>query len=273
MAPGSAPAGAEASAMLPVPDESAVAAVDPSTSSAVVATVAPATPTASPSSKPDVAVSAAKPVPTAAVGAGNYVVNIGSFSNLDNANALATKLRAANLPVTADRVKLASGNALRLRVGPYADRAAAEAARLRAESVTGGSSKVIVLNADSSARAAPTTALAQTLAPSAPSAVVKPATTAGKPSTPVTSESPKPAAVSAGYAVQLSAPSVEAEALALRDRVRSSGFSSFVQRIETEAGVRFRVRVGPVADRSAAEAMRDAVNGKLGTKGIVVANP
>ena len=255
MAPGSAPAGAEASAMLPVPDESAVAAVDPSTSSAVVATVAPATPTASPSSKPDVAVSAAKPVPTAAVGAGNYVVNIGSFSNLDNANALATKLRAANLPVTADRVKLASGNALRLRVGPYADRAAAEAARLRAESVTGASSKVIVLDADSAA-----------------TVVGKPATT-GTASTPVPSDAAKPAAVSAGYAVQLSAPSVESDALALRDRARGLGFSSFVQRIETGSGVRFRVRVGPVADRSAAEAMRDAVNSKLGTKGIVVANP
>lgn len=240
---GMAPAGAEASTMLPVPDENAVVA--------------------------DVVAD------TAAVGAGNYVVNIGSFSNPDNANALAAKLRAANLPVTADRVKLASGNALRLRVGPYADRAAAEAARLHAESVTGGSSKVIVLDADSSATAAPTTALAKTPAPAAPApaVAVKPASTAGKPSAPVITEAAKPAAVSAGYAVQLSAPSVETEALALRDRARGMGFSSFVQRVETDAGVRFRVRVGPVADRSAAEAMRDAVNGKLGTKGIVVANP
>jgi len=96
----------------------------------------------------------------------------------------------------------------------------------------------------------------------APAAVAKPAAAAAA----------KPAAA-VGFAVQLSAPSVEADALALRDRARASGFSSFVQRVETEAGARFRVRVGPVADRSAAEAMRDAVNGKLGTKGIVVANP
>jgi cell division septation protein DedD len=71
----------------------------------------------------------------------------------------------------------------------------------------------------------------------------------------------------------LSAPSVEAEANALRDRARGQGFYSFVQRIETDSGVRYRVRVGPVADRAAAGTLRDAVNGKLGTKGIVVANP
>jgi cell division septation protein DedD len=66
---------------------------------------------------------------------------------------------------------------------------------------------------------------------------------------------------------------VEADALALRDRARAAGFNSFVQRIETDTGARFRVRVGPVADRSAAEVLRDAANSKLGTKGIIVSNP
>ena len=73
--------------------------------------------------------------------------------------------------------------------------------------------------------------------------------------------------------MQLSAPSVEADALALRDRARAAGFNSFVQRIETDGGVRFRVRVGPVADRSAAETLRDAAHAKLGTKGIIVSTP
>ena len=43
--------------------------------------------------------------------------------------------------------------------------------------------------------------------------------------------------------------------------------------VETDSGKRYRVRVGPVADRAAAEAMRDALGSKLGNKGIIVANP
>ena len=262
MAPGSPPVDADAPApdSPTVTDEEALAIAPAAEAGAPVA----AAPIATPGAKPEAAAPATKPIAAAAVGAGNYVVNVGSFSNLDNATALVAKLRAAKLPVTADRVKLASGTAMRIRVGPYADRAAAEAARLRAESVTGGASKVIALDADPVATVAPkpaSTAAAAAPKP-APAAVAKPAAAAAA----------KPAAA-VGFAVQLSAPSVEADALALRDRARASGFSSFVQRVETEAGARFRVRVGPVADRSAAEAMRDAVNGKLGTKGIVVANP
>ena len=76
-----------------------------------------------------------------------------------------------------------------------------------------------------------------------------------------------------GFAVQLSAPSVEAEANALRDRARAQGFSAFVQPVETDGGRRYRVRVGPVADRAAAEALRDEVAGRMGSKGIIVSNP
>lgn len=209
------------------------------------------------------------PIAPAAVAAGNYVVNIGTFGNLGNAAGLVDKLRAAKLPVVADRVSLASGTGMRIRVGPYADRAAAEAARLRAESITGAPSKVVVLDAaprDGGAAPVPTAAAK----PEPPKATVPSTAGATKPVAPAVA---KPVAVGAGFAVQLSAPSVEADANALRDRARGLGFSAFVQRVDTDSGVRYRVRVGPVADRASAETMRDAVNGKLGTKGIVVANP
>jgi cell division septation protein DedD len=88
---------------------------------------------------------------------------------------------------------------------------------------------------------------------------------AEKPATPM----PK----ASGFAVQLAAPSVEADANTLRDKAKAAGFTAFVQRVETEGGVRYRVRVGPVADRSAAESLRDSVNQKLGASGIVVPNP
>jgi DedD protein len=252
MAPGSTP---PSTPEQPVPD-SAVADIAPPNPSdagdAAVATPAPAAPVVAPPVapvpvKPAVVEAPLPPAEAARVGAGRHVVNVGSFANLANANALASKLRAAGLPVIAERVSLASGTAMRLRVGPYATRAAAEAGRLRADEATGTRSTVIVLDA--------------------PAAAVAPATKPAPATTPATT----PAA--SGFAVQLSAPSVEADAIALRDKARAAGFSSFVQRIETANGTRFRVRVGPVADRSAATTLRDEVNSKLGTGGIVVTNP
>jgi cell division septation protein DedD len=198
---------------------------------------------------------------SAAVAAGNYAVNIGSFSKIDNANALVAKLRAAKLPVIAEHVLLGQVDALRVRVGPYADRTAAEAGRLQADAIAGGTSKVIVLDAvtDSTPAAKP---------------VATPTTTKPAPATPV--PAPKPAAatpVVSGFAVQLAAPANEVDANALRDRAHAAGFAAFVQRVDTDAGVRYRVRVGPVADRVAAEQLRDNVNAKLGSKGIIVPHP
>jgi cell division septation protein DedD len=199
------------------------------------------------------------------VGAGNIVVNVGSFANQASANELAGKLRAAGLPVIAEKVQIATGPATRLRVGPFASRAGAEAARLKADAISGSASKVIALDAPAPAAPVPAPAVAEPSTAPATAAATKPAVAAPA--------APKPAATVSGYAVQLSAPSVEADANTLRDRARAAGFSSFVQKIQTEGGTRYRVRVGPVADRSAAETLREAVNGKLGTGGIVVANP
>ncbi|MBC7657901.1 MAG: SPOR domain-containing protein [Frankiaceae bacterium] len=247
--------GTDVAAALPKPDSAAVApAITP---------VAPAP------VKPAVAQTPLPPVEAAQVGAGGQVVNVGTYANVANANALSAKLRAAGLPVIAERVLLASGSAVRLRVGPYATRAAAEAARLRADQATGTASTVIVLDATADASApvktpAPIAAATPAKAPTAP--------TASLPSTPVPAPA-KPAVASSGFAVQLSAPSVEADAMALRDKARAAGFSAFVQRIESATGTRFRVRVGPVADRSAANLLLVEVKSKMGTGGLVVPNP
>lgn len=219
--------------------------------------------------KPDSAAVAQTPLPpaeAAQVGAGGQVVNVGTYANVGNANALSAKLRAAGLPVVAERVSLASGSAVRLRVGPYATRAAAEAARLRADQATGTASTVIVLDATADASAS-----VKTPAPIAAATPAK-APTASLPSTPVPAPA-KSSVASSGFAVQLSAPSVEADAMALRDKARAAGFSAFVQRIESATGTRFRVRVGPVADRSAANLLLAEVKSKMGTGGLVVANP
>ena len=273
MAPGSTP---PTTPEQPVPD-SAVAEVAPpkafDAGDAVVATPVPAAPAVAPPVapvpvKPAVVEAPLPPAEAARVGAGRHVVNVGSFANLANANTLASKLRAAGLPVIAERVSLAGGTAMRLRVGPYATRAAAEAGRLRADQATGTRSTVIVLDAPASAVASATKP-----APATTPVTTTVTTPAKAPTTATTGATPAPAPAASGFAVQLSAPSVEADAIALRDKARAAGFSSFVQRIETANGTRFRVRVGPVADRSAATLLRDEVNSKLGTGGIVVTNP
>ena len=220
---------------------------------------------------PDAAPPAVKP---AAVAAGNYAVNVGSFGNIGNANLLASKLKAAGLPVATEKVKLNGADALRIRVGPYADRTAAEAARLRADSVAGGSSKVIALDAGVSlgtpAKTPVTTKPATALPAPAPALVAKPPVAAPVPD----AAASKPAApASSGFAVQLAAPAEEAAALALRDRARAAGFAAFVQRVDTVDGPRFRVRAGPVADHNAAETLRDALSQKLGINGNIVAHP
>ncbi|MCX7033602.1 MAG: SPOR domain-containing protein [Arenimonas sp.] len=241
----------------PAPDTGTVQAVDAATGMAPAeATPAPA-PASAPAATPapvaaPVVAAPAAPLPASAAG-GRYAVNVGSFSNLDNARALADRLRAAGLPLTSESVDVAGKPAMRLRVGPYGDRTAAEAARLRVESATGGAATVVAL--DGSARAPATT------------------TAATRPAAPA----PAPSAATAsrvGFAVQLGALSSEADANALRDRARAAGFVAFHQRVDTDRGAVWRVRVGPEADRASADRLRESVVAKLGTKdAIVVSHP
>ena len=223
------------------PDEAPLAAVDPATGEPVV----PEPPS---TAGPDLAPVVETPVPAPAAplpvttAAGRYAVNVGTFSNLDNARALADRLRAAKLPVGTENVSVDGKPALRVRVGPYAERALAEAARLRVEGLSGGSAAVIALDGAS---------------PAAPAATGR-----------------APAAASVGFAVQLGALSSEADANVLVGRAKSAGFVAFHQRVPTANGVVWRVRVGPEADRAAAQRLCDDVAGKLGiADAIVVSHP
>lgn len=239
----------------PTPDigTGTVPAVDAATGLAQAPAAAPAPAATAPATPAPAATPTPAPLPASAA-AGRYVVNVGSFSNLDNARSLADRLRAAGLPLTSESVDVSGKPAMRLRVGPYGDRTAAEAARLRVESVAGGSATVVAL--DGAARTAGA-------APAARPAASAPA--------------PAPRAATAsrvGFAVQLGALSSEADANALRDRARAAGFVAFHQRVDTDRGAVWRVRVGPEADRASADTLRESVIGKLGLKdAIVVPHP
>ncbi|MGH8105622.1 MAG: SPOR domain-containing protein, partial [Arenimonas sp.] len=92
-------------------------------------------------------------------------------------------------------------------------------------------------------------------------------------SKPAATATAKPAATSSGFSVQLEALSDNAKAEEMRNRARSLGFNAFVKRVETEKGVLYSVRLGPVADRDAANKLRDEATQKLGKTGIVKIHP
>lgn len=64
----------------------------------------------------------------------------------------------------------------------------------------------------------------------------------------------KAAPATAGWVVQVGAFGQEANAIALRDRLRKAGYTAFVERVVVDAKTVYRVRVGPYVERSAAEA-------------------
>lgn len=204
------------------------------------------------------------PPPTAG---GDYAVHFGSYATGAQANVVVNQLRSSQLPGYPERTMLDGKPAYRVRIGPYASRADAEAARLRAAHVRDDvDARVIALDAADVAPSKP--------APPAPVASVPPAT--ALPSKPDTSPKPAvpPAAASGiGFAVQLGAFSKAADADALRDRVRAAGFSAFTESVDTDKGMLTRVRVGPVANRADADALKAQLRTKVGVDGIVRPHP
>jgi cell division septation protein DedD len=203
------------------------------------------------------------------VAAGEFAVVI-SAANDAEAQSILKGLQQNKLPA----IIQSNGSRYRIRIGPYASRDLAEQARLRSTAVvTGGT--VVAMDA-----VPPTVNTAKTTVPTAkPNAVTAAATTpinAPKPATePPAPVAAKPAAVASdkGFAVQVGAPANEQAAIALRDKMRSAGFNSFIQPVTTESGLRYRVRVGPENSRDAAKSLLTSVKQKTGIDGIVVSHP
>lgn len=87
------------------------------------------------------------------------------------------------------------------------------------------------------------------------------------------SSDPADTGAEAGWAVQLGSFSAAGNADALASRMREAGFEAFVQRIQASNGTMYRVRVGPVADRDAAEALAVRVRERSGEPAVVVEHP
>jgi cell division septation protein DedD len=206
----------------------------------------------------------------AATAGGDYAVSFGSFTTATAADAVVASLRASQLPGYREAAQVDGKAVQRVRIGPYATRADAEAARLRAAHVRDDvSARVVVLDAEVAApKPAPLAAAKPATQPATPPA--KPAATAPAP-TPAAPAAP--AAAGTGFAVQLAAFSKPADATALRDRARAAGFSAFTESVATDKGTLTRVRIGPVASRAEADQLQAQVQAKLGVAGIVRPHP
>lgn len=122
-----------------------------------------------------------------AVAAGNFAVTFGAYGSKADADAVIAYLQRSQLPGFAETTTISGRQAWRVRVGPYADRAQAEAARLQAVKIRADvKAEVITLDA----AAGNSAAVAATPAPAAstPAAATSPSAT----SNPVRSESLPP---------------------------------------------------------------------------------
>ena len=75
------------------------------------------------------------------------------------------------------------------------------------------------------------------------------------------------------WAVQVGSFSKQSNALGLRDKLRDHGYRVFVEKVATDKGDVYRVRVGPEVRRSKAEELQNELQTKLELEGLVVAHP
>jgi DedD protein len=210
----------------------------PSTAPAPVASV-PSVPKVVP--KPETPPPVATDTPRSTSGQaanGRYFVHLGVYSEARNAQDLVATLKKAGFPAFTEASDYQGKQAERVRVGPFADRSGAEAARLRIKQ----------------------------LKPSVPGSVLQLATDA-KEDAPVAA---LPAHHAGGWAVQLGALKTADDANKLRDRLKNAGFVAFVDKIDANGATLWRVRAGPEVERSAADKLRAGIKDKLKLDGIIV---
>ena len=199
----------------------------------------PAAPTAE-AKTPAVTTAAPATVPSAAAASGRFAVNLGIYADQAHADALVAKVKKLGQPAYSEATEYQGKSALRVRVGPFPDRAMAETARLKIKQVEPKVSSSVVESSEQPKADAPASAL--------------PANRAG------------------GWAVQLGAFKLEAEANKLHDRLRGGGIVAFVDRIGTDQPL-WRVRAGPYADRAGADTARTSIKQKMQIDGVIVTQP
>ncbi|MEP6483018.1 MAG: SPOR domain-containing protein [Rudaea sp.] len=181
------------------------------------------------------------PAAPVAVSNGRFAINLGIYADQGHANALVANVKKAGFSAYSESTEYQGKPATRVRVGPFADRAAAETARLKIKQSEPKVPSSVVDSGEQPAADAPPTAVA--------------ANRAG------------------GWAVQLGAFKSDLEANKLRDRLRAANIASFVDKSGTGASTLWRVRAGPYVDRNGADTARGNIKQKLKVDGMIVTQP
>ncbi|WP_115553175.1 SPOR domain-containing protein [Xanthomonas arboricola] len=197
------------------------------------------------------------------VAAGNYAVNFGAYATSADADAVIARLKQAQLPGFSEKTQINGRPAWRVRVGPYADQAQAESARLQAVKVRGDvNAQVVTLDANAAApapvatptpasAAKPSSSVAAASAPAAPKTEslppepAKPVAAAPKPA-----EAPKPAPPKPEVAKVEPAKPEPAKPVAAAPAAPAAPAAS---------GVGFAVQLGAFGRAEDANALRDRV--------------
>ena len=133
-APATPPVAADVSKAAPTAETSKVATV-PASARAMDAVKE----TSKPAAKAERTSKAEVPPPADKTG---FVVQLGVFSDADNAKQVIVKMKEAKLAVYTEDIPIKAGNATRVRVGPYATRDKADAALARVK-LSGADGKIV----------------------------------------------------------------------------------------------------------------------------------
>jgi DedD protein len=258
--------GGVAPATTAAPNASGMSTVDtsaqPAANPAAPAVPTPLPPAATPPSQPLIpaaqpkSVAATRPViappaavqtpvpslPPATAAQGAYSINLSAYAP-DGASRLMQRVRSLGYPVRSEPIQRAGRTLTLVSAGPFGTRAAAEAARLKIVQTVPG----IPARLESGASTPP----GDVPAPAVAAAAGRP-TRAG------------------AWAVQVAAMGSQADAVALRDKLRANGFDGFVDSVSAGGKQLWRVRAGPQTQRSDAVSLRDQIKAKLGLDGNVV---
>lgn len=232
----------------------------PAEKSSIPAALAP---TSSTPSAPAPSTAPSPPPPPATQTDGRFLVNLGVYADAGHASALVDKVKKLGYPAFSEATEFQGKSAQRVRVGPYADRAAAENVRLKIKQADAKvpSSIVQTGDADKPADKPAVDATKQTVA--AKPAVAEPAATAP----------PLPANRAGAYAVQVGAFKSEDEANKVRDRLRNGGVAAYIEKSSDGDATFWRVRAGPYADRGGADTAVTTIKQKFQLPAIVKTQP
>ena len=92
-------------------------------------------------------------------------------------------------------------------------------------------------------------------------------------SAPAAPETPAAPPQGSGWVVQVASFSQQANAERLRDRLKDKDYAAFVEQASTGSGATWRVRIGPLSERPAAEKLQAEIARSFDLKGLVAEYP